>query len=366
MKVFRVTHISGYYPPHLGGAEIVVSELAHMQSADNVQVEVVTSNHGQKKGVYEDGQIQIRRLRSYLIANTPIMLQLLPTLLKLKKGSVLHVHVAQAYAPEMVFIASKLKGLNYIAHVHLDVGPTGKAGFLLKLYKPYVLKYVLRAADKVVVFDENQRQDLIKKYGLHPTRITSIPNGVGKQFYYNKARQIHKKPRLLFVGRLDAQKNLPLLLHALEGVSNKFETNIVGTGALNKKLELLVKKLNLKNVNFLGRRDGEELLGLYREADLFVQPSEREGMPLVLLEAMAMGLPIIATDVSGNRELVKNEKNGLLVPLNNPELFKAAVIRASSDRHLYTLMSNNSFKMAQQYSWDRVSADFAKVYEEIK
>ncbi|HEY5268598.1 MAG TPA: glycosyltransferase, partial [Candidatus Saccharimonadales bacterium] len=200
------------------------------------------------------------------------------------------------------------------------------------------------------------------KYGVELEKIKVIPNGVEEKFYYDKPRTLHKKPRLLFVGRLDIQKNVQLLLNALDGISEQFETTIVGEGSLSSDLRKMAKGLKLKNIKFVGRKDDKELLNYYRRSDIFVLPSEREGMPLVLLEAMAMGLPIVATNVTGSRDVVKNGKNGYLVPIGNVESFRSALLKITSNKSTYKKLSQTSRKMADKYSWEKISAQFEKLY----
>jgi glycosyltransferase involved in cell wall biosynthesis len=203
-----------------------------------------------------------------------------------------------------------------------------------------------------------------KKYGIELSKVRVIPNGVEEKFYYVKSRILHKIPRLLFVGRLSYQKNLPQLLRALEGVSDEFTTTLVGDGELELELRKLAKNLKLLNVNFVGRADGKKLINYYKNADIFVLPSEREGMPLVLLEAMAMGLPIVATNVTGNRDVVGNDKNGLLIPYNDTGALRQALLRIKSSKKMYEKMSKASRQMADKYSWDKISGAFLEVYKE--
>jgi len=275
---------------------------------------------------------------------------------------VIHLHVAPAFVPEAVYLAHLIRGLPYIAHLHLDVGPSGRAGALLRAYKPLVLGPVLRAAAHVVVFTGEQRAAVAAKYGVDKARIAVIPNGVEATFFYSDQRLPGAKPRLLFVGRLSVQKNLPLLLHALVGISERFDTTLVGDGELEANLRDAVVGLELQNVHFHGRVDGAELLDLYQNADIFVLPSEREGMPLVLLEAQAMGLPVVATDISGNRDVIVNGVNGLLIPPGDAEALREALLRIVSDLDDYQRMSEASRNLAAQYSWAEIGARFERLY----
>jgi glycosyltransferase involved in cell wall biosynthesis len=164
------------------------------------------------------------------------------------------------------------------------------------------------------------------------------------------------------VGRLSAQKNLRLLFRALDGVSESFETILVGAGELEADLKEMARKLRLRNVCFRGRADVAELRELYRNADVFVLPSEREGLPLVLLEAMAMGLPVVATEVPGIREVVIHGQNGLLVPPGDPSALRQALFSVTADLYSYRSMSETSRRLAGKYSWSAISAEFDRVY----
>ena len=264
----------------------------------------------------------------------------------------------------MVYAAHLLRGARYIAHLHFDVDTCGSwAGAVLRrVWMPLVLTRVLRGAAAVVVFTENQRQVAISEYGVEPTRLVTIPNGVEASFFNDDSRVLPANPRLLFVGRLATEKNLPLLLEALAGISERFETTLVGTGPLEQQLKHQTADLGLKNIRFYGRADGEELRDLYRAADVFVLPSKSEGMSLVLLEALAMGLPVVATDLASNRELVVDGENGLLVAPDNAAGLAAALLAVVEDPDRYEHMSRSARKIAENYRWDAVADDFERLY----
>jgi glycosyltransferase involved in cell wall biosynthesis len=361
MTPSKVVHVAAHYPPYLGGLEKVVQSLASYRHRLGLPVEVLTS---QPAGQAPDAEF-VQRLGAFSLAHTTVMPSLVPRLLRLKADSVVHLHVSQAYTSEAVYLAGLLKKVPYVAHMHIDVGPSGTAGFLLHAYKPFVLGPVLRGAEVVVVFTEEQRQVIGSKYRLDPRRIDVIPNGVEPTFFSTHQRVRPSRPRLLFVGRLAVQKNVDMLLHALDGVSERFETVLVGDGELEGELKALANKLQLENVRFHGRADGADLVDLFRQADLFVLPSEREGMPLVLLEAMAMGLPTVATDIAGNRDVVIDGENGRLVPLNDTAAMRRALIELVSDDVLYRRMSESARKSAERYTWDSVGQDFEDVYARV-
>jgi glycosyltransferase involved in cell wall biosynthesis len=121
-------------------------------------------------------------------------------------------------------------------------------------------------------------------------------------------------------------------------------------------------RLRLQNVRFHGRADNAELRGLYQDADVLVLPSEREGMPLVLLEALAVGLPIVATDIPGNRDVVLPGRTGLLVPPSDPAQLRRALLEVTGDAQRYQRMSEAARARAARYSWTSVGAEFERLY----
>ena len=360
----RVVHVTPKYPPSLGGLEKVVASLAGIRAARGLPVEVLTSRDRRGHGPGDDPPF-VRRLSAVEVAHTMVIPELPLRLLRLERGTVVHLHIAQAFTPEAVWAAHRLRALPYVAHLHLDAGPSGPAGGLLKVYKPVVLRRVLREAGVVVVFTEEQAESVVTAYGVEPARVRVVPNGVDGSFFHPPRRlPTGRRPRLLFVGRLSVQKNLPQLLDALEGVSERFDTVLVGDGELEAELRARVGRLGLANVTFAGRADGEALLSRYADADVFVLPSEREGMPLALLEAMAMALPTVATDIPGTRDVVDGQL-GTLVPLGDAAALRSALVDLSSDPAAYGRMSAAARARAESYTWDRVADQFELLYTEV-
>lgn len=355
----RVLHVTSYYPPHLGGMESVVKSIANTQYSQGIKVGVITSR--QKQSSVKE-PFPVKRLWNFEFANTPFIPSLLLHLIKQgKEYDIFHVHIAQAYTPEMVWLASIITRTKYIAQIHLDVAPSGRMGILLKPYKSIFLSHVLKSAHAVTVFTKAQKDETISKYKLNKKRVFVVPNGVEEEYFYKARTKLAKKPRLLFVGRLSPQKNITQLLNALDGISEKFETNIVGDGILKQALMQEAEDLNLKNIRFLGRKSGRDLIEIYKNSDIFVLPSEREGMPLVLLEAMAMGLPVVATDVVGIRDLIKDNKLGKLASYGNPNMLKQKI--TSIDNAVYIKLSRSVFSFVSEYKWKAITSLLEDIYD---
>ena len=359
----KVVQVVSYFPPHLGGMENVAREISERLAKKGHQVEVFTSDIGCKKGKLRSTKnLKIHYLKSWEFAHTPIMPSLFFKLLKMSKDSIMHVHIGVAFVPEVVYLVSKIKKIPYVVHIHLDTGSSGKLGFLLPLYKKVLLKRVLKSASKIIVLGEEYRTLINKKYDILE-KIMIIPNGIGEEFFVNKEDVSSKHINLLFVGRLDAQKNIPKLIDSASLIKSKVVLHIIGDGEKKEEIEKLIFDKKLKNVILYGKKTGEDLISFYKNADIFILTSDIEAMPLVLLEAMASGTPIIASDVIGIRELVG--KTGILVNPPTPENFAKAIDNLIEDKKLRNTLSVSGREKAKGYDWNKIVKIFEDVYQNV-
>lgn len=361
----RVVHVTSYYPPHIGGVETVAKAIAEgLASTHNV--EVLTSTCGAKRSprLERNDNLTVRRLSTFELAHTPVMPSLLWHLLRLPRHAVIHVHAAVAFCPEVVWLAAKVLHRHYIVHFHLDTDASGFFGFLLPWHKRFIVGPSLRSASRVVTVSPDQRAILMREYGVPAQHIDTIGNGIDSEFNLGPRQEapVRGKFRWLFVGRLAAQKNVGLLLEATALMSQEAQLVIVGDGEDRAKLEALARRLKLDGVTFVGVQRGADLLMQYRQADAFVLPSRKEGNPLVLLEAMAAGLPVVATNVEGTRQTIGSD--GLLVEPNARALAEA-MDRVTSDRSLWAQLARCSAGRAEQHSWARPLDRLRKLYSEV-
>ena len=348
--------ITAFYPPALGGMERVAENIAIELAEAGQSVEVVSSSIGSMRNFqdYDRAGYVVSRLKAINVGGLPVIPSLLWHLLRQPKGSIYHMHVAQAFLPECALIAAWIRRGTFIAHFHLDVAPSGRFGFIFTLYKKLLFPIMLRSAHRVIVFSEDQKQLIQNKYGVSERSIRILPNGIRRGFERTKPRALHTPPRLLFVGRLSSQKNVGFLLDSLDGISDTVVTRIVGDGELRPQLEHHAAKLNLQNLTFTGRKDDDELLDEYAQADIFILPSEREGMPLVLIDAMAMRLPAIGSRVLGIRDLISDSETGLLVPLDDTKALRNAITSLSSSPEVYAAMSTASYAAVRELAWPQL------------
>ncbi|QNP62931.1 glycosyltransferase family 4 protein [Streptomyces genisteinicus] len=354
-----ILQITAYYPPQLGGIERVAESLvAGLGRHHDVRVVTTTLGSGAAPRHVRDGRVTVLRHRAVEFAHTAIAPGVLLSLLRAPRGSVMHVHAPFGLFPELVALAARVRRQRFVVHYHLDAGASGPLGVLLPAYKKHVLGRVLRAAAAVIVLTERQSAFVRERYGVRPERVFVVPNGVGGD-YFMPPRPVTGRPlRLLFVGRLCPQKNVGRLLDALRLARQPVALRVVGDGEQRAGLQARAARLGL-DVTFAGPLHGPDLVRAYAEADAFVLSSDREGMALSALEAMAASLPVVATDVPGNTELLRGV--GLLAA-PEPAALAAAVDRVASDPALRTRLARRSARAATAYSWEAAVRRVEDVY----
>jgi uncharacterized membrane protein/glycosyltransferase involved in cell wall biosynthesis len=361
----RIAQVVGYFPPHLGGMEVVAQEISLELARLGWPVEVITSNVDAKKlpRLQREGNLTVRRLRTLEFAHTPFMPALFWRLWRVKKPAIFHLHLSQAYLPELVWLVSGLRRIPYVVHYHLDVEPSGRLGPLFVLYKHYIQPIIIHGAAQVITLSPEQADMVKQRYHLSDDKVCYLPNGVSQAFLAigKKPRTMHSPLRLLFVGRLAPQKRLDRLLEAMTHVSADVVLRIVGDGEERAKLEKMTQTLGLKNVIFVGALMGDARLHDYETADVFVLPSDREGMPLVLFEAMAAGLPVIGSGVQGIREHLTGY--GIVVSDPSPTTFAEAIDDFYEHRDKqFPDLSKASREKAARYSWPKLTGQLERLY----
>ncbi|MDH7506306.1 MAG: glycosyltransferase family 4 protein [Candidatus Thermoplasmatota archaeon] len=213
-----------------------------------------------------------------------------------------------------------------------------------------------------------QIENIIQKFTK--SKISIIPNGIDLG-YIQKINSYEKKdyPAIFFLGYLTKGKGVEDLIKAIQLVKIKFDNvklYIGGIGPHMTKLQKLVQDLNLKeNVTFLGLLDGKEKFAYMKAMDIFVLPSYWESFPVVLLEAMACGKPIITTDVGGNPYAVINGTNGFLVKPGDCYELSEKIIKLLNDKDLIKKMGEESLKRADDFDWSIIVKQTREVYEKI-
>jgi glycosyltransferase involved in cell wall biosynthesis len=185
-----------------------------------------------------------------------------------------------------------------------------------------------------------------------------------------------KGPAILFVGRLIDWKGTAYLIEAMPEILLRFPTAkalIIGSGPLKENLLSLADSLALQeHVIFIGEVSHQELVPFYSMADIFVLPSivnekrETEGLGVVLLEAIACGLPVIGSDVGGIPDIIRNNETGLLCKQKDAQDLSTKIVRLLENRSLQEKFVNNGLQLVKQnFSWEVVADRFIEVYQNV-
>jgi len=188
--------------------------------------------------------------------------------------------------------------------------------FLRRFFIFLISKITYASADIIYVATEGDKHFVQKRFKIASTRIEVRPNWIDTS-KFSPPSTARKDREILFVGRLTEQKNLPLIIKAIEG--SQWALNIVGSGELEEEIKSLVKRKNVC-VNFLETVANDELPSFYGQCTVFVLPSFYEGNPKTLLEAMACGCAVIGTNVEGINNVIQDGMNGLLCDLTSESL----------------------------------------------
>ncbi|MGM0404981.1 MAG: glycosyltransferase family 4 protein [Thermoplasmatota archaeon] len=231
-------------------------------------------------------------------------------------------------------------------------------------------KMILKNSTANIIRSEDMRK---KALDLEPTSDTAIlpSKGIDTKKFEPKSSYTttSEKVKVLYVGRLHELKGLDHLIKAFSYVKKVYDNVkllIIGGGDLKDELKELVHKERMdEDVNFIGEVEHSELIHHYQNSDIFVLPSLSEGLSNVIMEAMACGLPVIATDVGGNPELVKHEKGGLIVRAKNVSGLQNSLVRLLNDAELREKMGKFNRKYIQKFNQDSVLSKKAELLEKV-
>jgi len=241
--------------------------------------------------------------------------------------------------------------------------------YLYPILKP-AIRAIWRSAGAVIACSKGLRELALQ---TDPeTRIEVIPDGIDlSRFHAPKRKAEPSVVRILSIGRLIPRKGFHHLISALpllrEMTEKEFTVEIVGDGPMMSELKEISKRLDVDDlVTFSGTVSYERLGEKYESADLFTLCSSAEGMPLVVLEAMAMGLPVVATRVQGIEELIHDGLNGFLV--EDPSDSQTLADRISlliEDGRARIRMGAEAIRSVERYDWARIAERYLNVYRRV-
>ncbi len=350
----------GGVPEHVYHTCVELGRLGH-------DVRVVTSHFGSGRAPNEEQVVRIGRSVS-IPANgsiCPVAIDVrmrgkVRRMLLAERFDILHLH--EPLMPTLCLAVLAEAEVPVVGTFHAN--NEGALGY--RLFRSYLGHYIDKLDARIAV-SAAAVQTVSRHFG---GEYTIIPNGVDiGRFSATAPARNEETFTILFVGRLEPRKGAKYLLRAMPRVLREVPRArlvVVGSGPMSGYYRSHLPEGVEDRVVFTGRVSGEALTRYYAEADVFCSPAMGgESFGIVLIEAMAAGAAVVASDIAGYRDVVRDGATGLLVRRGDPDSIAAAIVRLARDGELRQRLVESAGSEVRQYSWDRVTGRILDVYESV-
>jgi len=371
----RVAHLTATFPPYLGGAGTTCLQLARGMAARGHEVEVFTAP-APGPPADPDG-VRVHRLPPiYAIGNAP----LIPALAGMRGFDVVHLHHPFIFGTELALIARVRERLRsaLVVSYHNQLIGEGRRRTLFAAWEATVGRTLVASADAVCVLSEAHAATVPTLRRIDPARVAVLPNGVDTERFGPGPDEAGWRSRLgvpehavvaAFVGTLDRAhypKRLDLALEAVAHAGDeRLHVVVAGGGEWLERYRAQAARLGLEGrVHFAGPVDHDRLPELLRAADLLLLSSDLESFGIVLLEAMASGLPTVSTDPPGVLAVVRAGETGVLAPRGNAAALGAALGRLAraEPAERRRMGAAGRLMCERHYAWGRLMEPLEATY----
>jgi glycosyltransferase involved in cell wall biosynthesis len=281
------------------------------------------------------------------------------------RPDIIHVHFAVPGGP-IAWSLSRLSGVPYVITAHLGDIPGGvpdKTSNWFRWIYPFT-PTIWKEASQVVAVSEFSRQLALKHY---PVDIKVIPNGVDLNVLNPGTIEVNKPPQITFAGRFVSQKNPEQLVCILAQLRDlDWKCKMLGDGPLWGKVKQEIAKLDLQDrFTLTGWVTPDNVTDSFRDCDILFMPSSAEGLPIVGVQALAMGLAIVGSRVGGFIDIVEQGKNGYLFSPDDLEAMQKVLRQLINSPEMLLAFRKQSRKFAGRFGITRVIEEYIKVFEMI-
>ena len=371
----RILTFAAYYYPHIGGYIKNIHELSKRLVEKGYSVTIVTCNTDSADAVEVMDGVKVIRLPVWDIPDRAVSVPK-PSLSLFRlcfTKSDYDVVLTQARIFTMSLLGAVYAKVHRIPLIHVERGGchgTGNgriATQLLKVYDHTIGSWLVRSADRRVGISQ-AACDLIEHVGGKNARV--IYNGMDVNDKTQLGRILDGTTVIIYVGRLIYAKGVQDLLEAFNLCCNQYNNLmlwIVGNGNYKDKLKAQASRSPYSNcIKFCGQLDYRTVMGTLAIADIFVNPSYSEGLPTSVLEAASVGLPIVATDIGGTREIIDDDISGLLVEPRDVEQLALKITALASDKNYAKRLGEEAkTTVIKKFNWDRITGQWEEILKEV-
>jgi len=275
----------------------------------------------------------------------------------LKDGDIAHIFSASYWsfllAPVPAWLFAKIRHSKTLINYH-----SGEARDHLQRFRSAM--FVLSRVDKIVV-PSGYLVDVFREFDLPATAVANIVDL--SQFRYRERTPL--RPHLVCTRGFSAYYSVDVVVRAFAEVKKEYpeaQLDLVGNGPLEGDIRKLVADLHLTDVNFTGVASRQEIGNYYEQADIFINASWLDNMPLSVIEAFAAGTPVVTTSPECMPYLVHHERTGLLSPVGDEKALAANVIRLLRDPALAARLAQNAHHESRNYTWEAVREQWLNTY----
>lgn len=369
MGKIRVLYPMLHYPPVIGGIEQCAKNVAERQPRD-IEVFVVT---GGVKGVparekvkncfvFRYSPIKLSSFHtSWIYITTSFPFIFFNSFYIAKKYKVDVIHCYGFIGSVIGYVISKLISRPFIS---TEQGLTEANNSGVRMATKFFRGMVYRRASLCIASSKAVAEEF---YGLGVGKVKIIPNGVDLNIFSNKRKDSSNKCTLLTVGRLEKVKGHSHLINAFSEIIKEIPRArlvVIGDGSERKNLERQAMGLGLSDyIEFKGEVEHDQLPPFFNQADVFIMPSLSEGFGIVAIEAMASGLPVIASRVGSLVDIIEHKVTGFTIEPKNSRAIREYVINILKDKDLHRRISDNASRYARKYSWDTIAQKMTVIYK---
>jgi glycosyltransferase involved in cell wall biosynthesis len=279
----------------------------------------------------------------------------------LKDANVAHVFSASYWsfliAPVPAWLIARLRGAKTVIHYHSGEAPD-------HLRKSRAARRVLSRVDRVVV-PSRYLVEVFREFNLHADAVANVVDL--SQVHFRERNPL--RPHLVCTRGFHPYYCVDLVVRAFAQVVREFpdaRLDLVGKGPSEQQIRSVVRELNVPGVHFMGVANRGEIGAVYDRADIFINASRLDNMPVSVMEAFAAGTPVVTTSPECMSYLVEDGRTGLLSPVGDADALASNVIRLLRDQELAHTIARNAYEKSRTFHWEHVRNDWLKVYRSLE